>query len=86
MLPGVSDSDASKIIQGRPYADKSQLISKKGGLRIDLREDQGSRDRQAIQVVIDATRRHGSVRPWQCHGLTVNRGTTATARAAPTAP
>jgi competence protein ComEA len=29
MLPSVSDSDASKIIQGRPYADKSQLISKK---------------------------------------------------------
>ena len=29
MLPGVSDSDASKIIQGRPYTDKSQLLSKK---------------------------------------------------------
>jgi len=29
MLPGVSDSDAAKIIQGRPYSDKSQLLSKK---------------------------------------------------------
>jgi competence protein ComEA len=28
-LPGLSDSDAAKIVQGRPYMDKSQLISKK---------------------------------------------------------
>jgi competence protein ComEA len=29
MLPGVSDGDATKIVQGRPYSDKSQLVSKK---------------------------------------------------------
>lgn len=29
MLPGVSESDAAKIVQGRPYTDKSQLTSKK---------------------------------------------------------
>jgi competence protein ComEA len=29
MLPGVTDSDAAKIVQGRPYTDKSQLASKK---------------------------------------------------------
>ena len=28
-MPGVSDNDAAKIIQGRPYSDKSQLVSKK---------------------------------------------------------
>jgi competence protein ComEA len=28
-LPGLSESDATKIIQGRPYIDKSQLVSKK---------------------------------------------------------
>ena len=29
MLPGISDSDATKIVQGRPYSAKSQLLSKK---------------------------------------------------------
>ena len=29
LLPGVSDTDAVKIVQGRPYPAKSQLISKK---------------------------------------------------------
>jgi len=29
VLPGVSDSDAAKIIQGRPYTDKNQLVGKK---------------------------------------------------------
>lgn len=28
-LPGLSDSDSAKIIQGRPYSDKSQLLLKK---------------------------------------------------------
>src|SRR5215471_2614762 len=28
-LPGVSESDSAKIIQSRPYSDKSQLVSKK---------------------------------------------------------
>ena len=28
-LPGLSDTDSTKIIQGRPYSDKSQLVSKK---------------------------------------------------------
>src|SRR6516165_1439439 len=28
-LPGVSDSDAAKIIQGRPYTDRNQLVGKK---------------------------------------------------------
>ena len=28
-LPGVTDSDSTKIIQSRPYSDKSQLLSKK---------------------------------------------------------
>ena len=27
-LPGVSDADSAKIIQGRPYADKNQLMSR----------------------------------------------------------
>jgi len=27
-LPGISDSDSAKIIQGRPYADKNQLVSR----------------------------------------------------------
>lgn len=28
VLPGVSDSDPAKIIQGRPYTDKNQLVSR----------------------------------------------------------
>ena len=28
-LPGMTETDATKIIQGRPYHDKSQLVSKK---------------------------------------------------------
>jgi DNA uptake protein ComE-like DNA-binding protein len=27
-LPGISDSDSAKIIQGRPYADTNQLVSR----------------------------------------------------------
>jgi DNA uptake protein ComE-like DNA-binding protein len=27
-LPGVTDTDSTKIIQGRPYAEKSQLVSR----------------------------------------------------------
>jgi DNA uptake protein ComE-like DNA-binding protein len=27
-LPGVNDADSAKIIQGRPYADKNQLVSR----------------------------------------------------------
>jgi len=27
-LPGVTDADSTKIIQGRPYADKTQLVSR----------------------------------------------------------
>ena len=27
-LPGVSDADSAKIIQGRPYLDKNQLVSR----------------------------------------------------------
>ena len=27
-LPGVTESESTKIIQGRPYADKHQLVSK----------------------------------------------------------
>jgi competence protein ComEA len=28
-LPGITDTDASKIIQNRPYTDEAQLVSKK---------------------------------------------------------
>jgi DNA uptake protein ComE-like DNA-binding protein len=28
-LPGVNENDSAKIIQSRPYSDKSQLVSKK---------------------------------------------------------
>ena len=28
-LPGVSDTDAAKIVQGRPYKDPADLVSKK---------------------------------------------------------
>jgi DNA uptake protein ComE-like DNA-binding protein len=28
-LPGISEADANKIIQNRPYTDKNQLVSKK---------------------------------------------------------
>jgi DNA uptake protein ComE-like DNA-binding protein len=27
-LPGITDADSAKIIQGRPYADKNQLVSR----------------------------------------------------------
>jgi competence protein ComEA len=27
-LPGLTDADSAKIIQGRPYADKNQLVSR----------------------------------------------------------
>ena len=48
---GVTDTDSAKIIQGRPYADKNQLVSRHVVSEGDLRQDQGSRRRQAAQVV-----------------------------------
>ena len=46
-LPGVNDSDSAKIIQSRLYSGKSQLVSKEGRFRGDLRQDQGSHRRSA---------------------------------------
>ena len=50
-LPGVTDSDATKIIQGRPYARQEPARLEEGRFRADLREDQGSRRRQAVEIV-----------------------------------
>ena len=65
MLPGVSDSDATKIVQGRPYSDKSQLVSKKVVSEPTYDENQRPRGRQAIEVV----RRQQSAAVWQGRGL-----------------
>ena len=62
-LPGIGKAYSAKIIAGRPYKGKDELVQTENRPASDLRQDQGQDHRQAEELSLTCSRRRTASAP-----------------------